>query len=164
MYIYICIYTICIYIYISIYTYTYIYIYIYVYVYVHIIHIHIQIHTHTHTHTHIYIYIYICICIQVYIHIYMYELRRGSCCTHRAQSCHWRHRVANSLNLRQIPLKSLHSRNPPNRNTQIPQYKFKEDRVFNLNLYCEIPRNLSFSIRWISEVQRCQSKLSYICI
>ena len=40
----------------------------------------------------------------------------------------------------------LPSRNPPNLETQIPPYKCKRNQNLNLNLYREIPRNLSFSI------------------
>jgi len=40
----------------------------------------------------------------------------------------------------------LHPRNPQNQETQIPRYKFKVNQNPNLNLYHEIPRNLSFSI------------------
>ena len=38
----------------------------------------------------------------------------------------------------------LHPRNPPNQETQIPRYRFKLNQNFNLNLYGEKPRNLSF--------------------
>jgi len=49
----------------------------------------------------------------------------------------------------QIPLKLLHPRNPPHPETQIPRYKFKWNQDLNLNLYREIPRNLSF---WIDGI------------
>jgi len=39
-------------------------------------------------------------------------------------------------------------RNPLNRKTQIPRYKVKLNQHLTLILYREIPRNLSFSIRW----------------
>jgi len=38
---------------------------------------------------------------------------------------------------------------PPNRDTQIPWYKLKFNHNLNLNVYREIPRNLSFSIWWM---------------
>jgi len=50
----------------------------------------------------------------------------------------------------QIPLKMPNPQNPPNRETQSPRYKFKLIQHLNLNLYSEIPRNLSFSIWQIS--------------
>ena len=43
-------------------------------------------------------------------------------------------------------------RNPPHRKSEIPRYKLELDKNFNLNLYHEILRNPSFSIRWISGV------------
>jgi len=39
--------------------------------------------------------------------------------------------------------------NPPNRETQIPRYKFQLNRQVDMTLYREISRNLSFSIWWI---------------
>ena len=42
--------------------------------------------------------------------------------------------------------------NPPNRETHISRRNFKLNQNSNLNLYREIPRNLSFSIWWISRV------------
>jgi len=56
----------------------------------------------------------------------------------------------------------LRPRNPPDRETQIPRYKFKLNQNLNLNLYCEIPRNLSFLIWWLSGVQHFQWNLSYV--
>jgi len=50
----------------------------------------------------------------------------------------------------QIPLKTLHCQNPPNRETRIPRYKFKSNWNLNLNLDREILKNLSFSIWSIS--------------
>ena len=48
---------------------------------------------------------------------------------------------------------TLHPRNPPNREPQIPWYRFKLIQNFNFNVYQEIPRNLSFSIWSISGMQ-----------
>jgi len=50
----------------------------------------------------------------------------------------------------QFPLKLLHPRNPPNRETPIPPYEIKLNQNFNLSLGHEIPRNLSLMIWWIS--------------
>jgi len=61
----------------------------------------------------------------------------------------------------QIPLKILHPRHPPDWKTEITQWKSKFDRMFSLNLYREIPWNLSFSIRRILKEQHYQWKLSY---
>jgi len=55
----------------------------------------------------------------------------------------------------------VHFPNPPNPETQIPQYKFKWSQGLNLNLYRETPRNLSFSIWWVSGVMHSQWKLLY---
>jgi len=60
----------------------------------------------------------------------------------------------------QFPLRMLHPWNTPNRETQIPQDKFKWDQDLSLNLYCEILRNPSFSIWWISGTRHFQWKLS----
>jgi len=49
----------------------------------------------------------------------------------------------------QIPRKVLHAQNAANSEPQIPRYKFNLNQNLNLKLYCEIPRNLSFSIWWI---------------
>ena len=46
-------------------------------------------------------------------------------------------------------LKTLHPQNPPNRETQTPQYKSKSNHPLNLNLYSEIPKIPSFSIWWL---------------
>jgi len=54
--------------------------------------------------------------------------------------------------LQQIPQNMLQFQNPPNRETQIPRCKSKLNQDVNLNLYREIPRIRSFSIRWISGV------------
>jgi len=54
--------------------------------------------------------------------------------------------------LRQFPLTMLHARNPPNRGVQISLYTFKVTQNLNLNLYHEIPANLSLSIWWISGI------------
>ena len=48
--------------------------------------------------------------------------------------------------LRHIPFKLQLLRDPSNRETRIPRYKFKSKQNLNLNLYREIPRNLSISI------------------
>jgi len=48
----------------------------------------------------------------------------------------------------QIPLKMLFSRNPQNWKTEIPQYQSKLNQILNLNSYCKIQRNPSFSIWW----------------
>jgi len=63
----------------------------------------------------------------------------------------------------QIPQKMLHPRNPPNRETQIPRYKFKVNQNPNLNLYREIPRNLSFSI-WLDFGDVTFSVETVICV
>jgi len=49
----------------------------------------------------------------------------------------------------QIPPKTLPPRNPPNRKTRDPRYKFRWNQNLNWNLYREIPRTLNFSIWWI---------------
>ena len=54
--------------------------------------------------------------------------------------------------IQQISLKMLHPRNLSDQSTQIPRYKFKLDRVFNLNLYREIPSNLSLAIKSCNQV------------
>jgi len=46
--------------------------------------------------------------------------------------------------------------NPPTPETHIPGYKFTWMQILNLNLYREIPRNLSVSILWISGVKQFQ--------
>ena len=51
--------------------------------------------------------------------------------------------------IREIPLKMLHPRNPPNLETRIHRYKFKLNQNLTLNLHRDVPRNLSFSIWWI---------------
>ena len=61
----------------------------------------------------------------------------------------------------QFPLKMPHPRNPLNPETQNPRYKFKLNHNLNLNLYREIPRNLRFSIWWISGLLLFNCKLSY---
>jgi len=79
--------------------------------------------THIQTHT-----------LQVYVHIYIY--------------------IYSFTYIWQIPLKMLQPQNPPNPATQIPRYKFSCSYYYsdslnqnlNLDLYREIPRNLSFSI------------------
>jgi len=53
------------------------------------------------------------------------------------------------------PTKSTESR------SQIPRYKFKLNQDFNLNLYHEIPRNLSLLIWLILRMLQSQWKLSY---
>jgi len=52
-------------------------------------------------------------------------------------------------------------RKTPNRETQIPRYTLKWSQNRSLNLYRETPRNLSFSIWWISEMYCYQWNLSY---
>ena len=42
--------------------------------------------------------------------------------------------------------------NPSYPDPRVPRYKFKLNQCLNLNLHREIPRNLSFSIWWISWV------------
>jgi len=42
-----------------------------------------------------------------------------------------------------VPLKLLHPKNSPHQKTELPRFKFKFDRILNLNFYREIPRNLS---------------------
>jgi len=61
----------------------------------------------------------------------------------------------------QFPPKMLHPRNPPDRETQIPQYRFKFNQDHMLNLCCEILRHLSFRIWWISGMLNFQWKVSY---
>jgi len=51
---------------------------------------------------------------------------------------------------RQIPLKMLPPKNPPNPETQNLRYKFKLNQNLTLCLYSKIPRNLSFLISWFS--------------
>jgi len=61
----------------------------------------------------------------------------------------------------------LRPRNPPNRSTQIPQYRFNRVQNLNLNLYHQIPRNRSSSVWWISGMQHFWWKLPhliYMCI
>ena len=59
----------------------------------------------------------------------------------------------------------LQPHNSPNPEIQIPRYKFKLFQYLNLNLYREIPRNLSFWIWWISEVLHFQwNRHMYIAI
>jgi len=45
-----------------------------------------------------------------------------------------------------FPLEMLHSWNPPNPDTQISRYKFKLNITFNLNVYRDVPRNLSVDL------------------
>ena len=59
-----------------------------------------------------------------------------------------------------IHWKRPHPSNPPNRKTEISQYKLKVDQNLNLNLYRKIPSNLRFSIWWISKVWHFKWKLS----
>jgi len=49
-----------------------------------------------------------------------------------------------------VSTENLHSPNPPNRETRIPQYKLKANQNLILHLYREILRTLSFSMWWIS--------------
>jgi len=58
-------------------------------------------------------------------------------------------RPATRFSIWQFPLKMLHPKNPPNPETQISWYKFRLFLFLHFILYCEIPRNLSFSIWWI---------------
>ena len=74
----------------------------------------------------------------------------------------WRKREGLSWGLiMTFSLKLLHPRHPSNRETQSPRYKFKLFQNLNLNLHCEIPRNLSFLIWWISGMLYFQWNLSY---
>jgi len=50
----------------------------------------------------------------------------------------------------------LHSWNPQNPGTKIPRCKFELNQNLNLNLYREVPKNLRFTIRWISGMSHCQ--------
>jgi len=61
----------------------------------------------------------------------------------------------------QIPLKLLHLHKPPDPETRIYRYKLKLNQHLNLNLYCEIPRNLGFSIWRILGVKHFHRNLSY---
>jgi len=58
----------------------------------------------------------------------------------------------------------LHPRNPPNRATQLPRYKFKSNQNLALNVYSERPRNPRFSIGWISGMWVFHWKLSHRCM
>ena len=58
--------------------------------------------------------------------------------------------IYQNIRVWRFPLKLLQPRNPRNPETQTPRYTFKINQNFNLNLYREIPRNLSFWIWWIS--------------
>ena len=62
----------------------------------------------------------------------------------------------------QVPLKALPLQNPPNREIQILLCRFKLDQNLNLNSDCEIPRNLSFPIWWISGIQNGQVLYSFL--
>jgi len=64
----------------------------------------------------------------------------------RAESCQAR--------LSHFPVKTLHLRNLPNPETQIPRYKFELNQNLKLNMYRKIPRNPSFSIWWILGLSR----------
>jgi len=63
-----------------------------------------------------------------------------------------------------VPPKLSHPCNPPNRETQIPPYKFRLKQNPFLNLYRELLRNLSFSIWWISEKWCFQLKLPWVVL
>jgi len=58
----------------------------------------------------------------------------------------------------------LHLQYPPHRETQIPLYKFESNQQLNLNLYCEILRNLSFTIWWISGVAFWVEIVIHMCV
>ena len=63
--------------------------------------------------------------------------------------------------IQQISLKMLHAQNLSEQSTQIPRYKFELDRVFNMNLYREIPSNLSLAIRGMLGMQHSDWNSSY---
>ena len=120
-------------------------------------------YTHTYEYTCIYTYtyvpVYICICKYTYTCMYMYicmytHVQTVRCLYHRKvldSMFSSRVIVSRISQLWQIPLKMLHPRNQPNPITQIPWNKSKWSPNSNLNLYRQIPRNLSFSIWWFPE-------------
>ena len=80
-----------------------------------------------------------CVCVWLFLYPLYLEIR---CC-------------------RQISLITLHPRNPPNPQNQIPCYKFKLHQILNLYMYRKVPKNLSISIWWISGMLHFQWILSY---
>jgi len=71
--------------------------------------------------------------------------------------------ISGQVLLWQIPLNSLHPRNPPNPESQILGCTIKFFQNFDLNLYRKILENLSFLIWWISGIEQVMSILSGKC-
>ena len=121
-------------------------------------------HHHLHTHTHaryLNLYIHVCIHASSYKHSQVTCL---SCATHMHKQTHITRTFTSYMQLMYLfstRVKLNSTAVPPNQKIKIPRYKFKFNRKLNLNLYRQIPRNLRFSIWWISGMYHFQWNLSY---
>jgi len=89
-------------------------------------HPHICTYIHTYMSTHVYAYIF--------IYVYMYTWLKRGAFVPRNETDEKVERYPFAEMIRQFPLNMMDPRHPPNRETQIPRYKFKFNQNLNLNL------------------------------